>query len=226
MKYPSAIRAGKFLRLVIVGGIGGLLPMACAPAIQQAPVKSAAFTAEQFNRGEVVLDCQVTCAGNWTANRPEMLRRYIARNWSGLADLVIRTGYQQDLAYFYLGRSAEGLGQNDAALDYYRVAGALTTGTDPNLKCHAGTDLCDGFTFPRDLYAHIQIVRTAMGKGRPAVARRSPPRSKPGQPAPTEVTAAPLAPQPVTPVQAAPLAQPPSPPAPSEAWIDPPPVTR
>jgi hypothetical protein len=214
MKYPVAIRAGKFLRLAVVGGIGGLLPIACAPVIHGLPAKTEAQTAEQFNRGEVVLDCRVACAGNWNANRPELLRRYIARNWSGLADLVIRTGFQEDLAYFYLGRAAEGLGENEAALNYYRVAGSLATGPDPSLKCHGGSDLCDGFTLPQELYARIQIVRTAMGKNRPVVARRLPPRSKPGQPVPIEVTSVPLAPPPSPP------------PAQSETWIDPPPVTR
>jgi hypothetical protein len=215
MTYPAAIRAGRLLKLIVAGGIGGLLPMACAPIIHGLPAKTEAQTAEQFRHGEVVLDCRVACAGNWNANRPELLRRYIARNWTGLADLVIRTGFQEDLAYFYLGRAAEGLGENEAALSYYRVAGALATGPDPSFKCHGGADLCDGFTLPQELYARIQIVHASMGKNRPAVARRSPPRPKLDDPAPIEVTSAPL-PSP-----------PPPPPAPqSETWIDPPPVTR
>jgi hypothetical protein len=226
MKYPAAIRAREFLKLAIVGGIGGLLPMACAPVNHGLPVRTEAQTAEQFNRGEVVLDCQVACAGNWKANRPELLRRYIAQNWSGLADLVVQTGYQEDLAYFYLGRAAEGLGQNEAALSYYRVAGALATGADPSRRCNGTADSCDGFTLPRDIYAHIQIVRAAEGKGRPVVARRSPSRPKPGQPAPIEVTGAPLATPPTPPAQPVPPAQPAPPPAQSETWIDPPPVTR
>ena len=220
MRHGTAPNAARILRLFVIGGGTMLLPMACAPLATQSPANTAMSNVGAFEHGEVALNCRVACAAAWNASRPELLRRYIAANWHGLADLVIETDFQNDLAYFYLGRAAEGLGKNDAALNYYRIAGALATGPDQSLKCRDGAGSCDSFSFPDELYDRIRIVRAAMGHGRPAVGHHSLPRTQPGPSSaersePEHAAAVPAA---------APGAAMPSPPG--DAWVDPPPVNH
>jgi hypothetical protein len=126
-------------------------------------------------------------------------------------------GFQEDLAYFYLGRAAEGLGAYGASLKYYRMAGRLATGPDPTLRCHGSTDLCDGLRLPADIYPRIRLVETELDRYRPVAARK--PQGMQGSPS-TAATSANndgISQSPISPAR---------PPSTDEPWIDPPPVTR
>jgi hypothetical protein len=72
--------------------------------------------------------------------------------WGALAVEVIRTKYDSDLAYYYLARSAEGLGQNEAAKKYYFMA--LNS-----KKCDTLINNCNGFSFPKDINARLDIIK-------------------------------------------------------------------
>jgi hypothetical protein len=62
------------------------------------------------------------CSGTWGYNRREMRVLYTLERWEELARKVHSLGCPQDMAYYYLGRSAEGLGFYDAAKNYYNTS--------------------------------------------------------------------------------------------------------
>jgi hypothetical protein len=170
--------------------------------------------------GRANLDCWITCSGTWGSNLSELKRRYATQEWRQLATLVMQIGFQEDLAYYYLGRSAEGLGAPESALRYYRIAGALGTGADRRFRCNSvGLDLCNGLSFPRDLYPRMQVVqREIPGNRRFAQQGTQKPQAVTSA---TTGPAASAAPNTRTAAAASPASA-----GPDEGWIDPPPVTR
>lgn len=75
---------------------------------------------EAFKSGAASQDCDgIQCAVGWGRNASALHALYEAQAWEALAERVINTQYDHDLAYFYLGKSAEGLGLPVAAKAYY-----------------------------------------------------------------------------------------------------------
>jgi hypothetical protein len=137
-----------------------LLGMLAACAVSPAPRQETDEQAlEQLRTASAVLDCD-QCDEAWHHNRPEMMMHYRAGEWRELALLVMRTDYRQDLAYFYLGRAAEGLGERKSASAYYKTAESLATGTIDSAKCAATPEGCDGHTLLTEVLTRIQIVDT------------------------------------------------------------------
>ncbi|MBF0560573.1 MAG: hypothetical protein HQL37_00890 [Alphaproteobacteria bacterium] len=95
---------------------------------------------DQFVDGTVQLDCGASCSDTFAARRPAMLAMYRSNDWVRLSREVVTIGYDQDLAWFYLGQSAQGLGLGDAAVKYYLYA------METPSKCL--DEMCDGFIFP------------------------------------------------------------------------------
>jgi len=175
-----------------------------APAARPsaAPASAASLLNEEqalasLQSGSVVLGCSATCAEAWNRSRPELARLYRTGEWRGLAVLTMRLNYRQDLAYYYLGRAAEGLGVGAAAVGYYRSALSLTTGPAAEGKCGTPTGGCDGVNLPSEDVLHIQIAQALVPRHAAAAAHAA-------QPKPDPVAAAA---------------------APSGGWVDPPPST-
>jgi hypothetical protein len=81
----------------------------------------------------------------------------------GLAVLVVQIGYDEDLAWFYLGRAAEGLGSDKAALKYYKISAALATRRVRNCD-RLPFNTCDGHKLPQeanDSIAALKVWQTA-----------------------------------------------------------------
>lgn len=156
---------------------------------------------EQMRNGQAVLDCDIACAGTWGGNLQELRYRDATQNWIGLGTLVMQIGFQNDLAYYYLGRASEGLGADAAAIKYYRIAGAIATAPPGTAhKCNPAYNLCNGLRFPQDLIPRIQTATANLQ-------RQQSPRAAPRpvqQPASTQARTATA----------------------DENWITPPPVTR
>lgn len=105
--------------------------------------------------GQARLSCDATCAVSWGATRNQVKTLHDNELWNHLAIEISRVGYKVDLAYYYLGRAAEGLGYYDSARIYYDLALATI------YQCDAIINTCDGFVFPRDLrnrLAHIEAL--------------------------------------------------------------------
>ena len=103
---------------------------------------------------------------NWGYNRRLALEAHDRADWQRLALIVLDVGYNSDLAYYYLGRAAEGMGANDAALTYYRKALEITNhrlfegqGKSPGERCNFFLSRCDGFEFPADIENRISALK-------------------------------------------------------------------
>ena len=119
---------------------------------------------EDIKAGTVQLDCGLACMPVYMFSQSRIQRHLRETDWPGLGLTVAQTSYRLDIAYFYLGMSAEGMKAWAAADRYYRMAGALATGKDPNAKCASVKNLCGGLSFPRDIVTRLRSVSTAMGR--------------------------------------------------------------
>ncbi|WP_150050064.1 hypothetical protein [Methylomonas rhizoryzae] len=94
---------------------------------------------KDFLNGDVRLECRVTCGGAFGSSIADMNQLYNAGLWKELAEKVYLIGFNQDIAYFFLGRAAEGLEKYKAAETYYLLAQSATA-------CVLGG--CGGLVFP------------------------------------------------------------------------------
>ena len=97
-----------------------------------------------FKSGELRLECDTACSGAWGAARRKAKSLYDNHLWTDLVHEVARVGHRVDQTYFYLGRSAEGLGYNEAASTYFSLALANS------YKCAGFINNCDGLDVPRE----------------------------------------------------------------------------
>ena len=84
---------------------------------------------ERFKQGMFELDCS-NCGLSFALNQSEYKQLYDNQDWRLLAQEVMKNGYKLDLAYFYLGKAAQGLGYVDAAKTYLGKAAALSAEAD------------------------------------------------------------------------------------------------
>ena len=94
--------------------------------------------------GNLILACGGNCAPAWDANVPQLVGLYRAGQWQNLAAATIRIGYGNDLAYFFLGTAAEGMGYADGALRYYRYSATLGADGMPLHHCRESAGGCGG----------------------------------------------------------------------------------
>jgi Zn-dependent protease with chaperone function len=120
--------------------------LAEAPVLDES--KSMAFYSadyESFKDGTVEFNCK-TCSLKFYMNQVELRRLHDTRDWRGLAQKVIKIGYQFDLSYYYLATAAKGLGLIDTSKVYFKKAKELTESDDTNcqkakmIKCN-GVDI-------------------------------------------------------------------------------------
>jgi hypothetical protein len=78
-----------------------------------------------------------------------------AKKWDSLAKAVIEGGSNQDIDWFYLGLSAEGLKLYKAAKSYY-AKGLSATSKCETTPTSSSNDGCDGFIFPQAINARIE----------------------------------------------------------------------
>lgn len=86
--------------------------------------------------------------------RDELREAYRKGEWVKLVNIVLSRRAAWDTYYFYLGRAAEELGYEKAAITYY----GLAINSDQNKKCNGVIDLCDGFVFPQDAQVHLDAL--------------------------------------------------------------------
>jgi hypothetical protein len=89
---------------------------------------------------------------------------------------VMRTGYQDDLSLYYLGRAAEGSGFKKAAASYYRQSIELS-GT--SISCVYLSGLCGGVSLP---IAASQRLAAVERPSSPRRSRAKQPAEKPSAP--------------------------------------------
>jgi hypothetical protein len=120
------------------------------------PELQATFS-DDLKAGKQTLDCGQKCLLTWLAQVPSIHQLDLAESWTPLADRVMQIGYGNDLAYYYLGQAAQGLGYHKAAISYYDMSLALATGPNPLMKCGGlqnNLQNCQGV----DLVASIPVL--------------------------------------------------------------------
>ena len=143
------MRRIKIILLVLI-----LLNTGCSSLKKLTPEMETSYF-ETFARGEIRLDCNLCCAGLWGRNRSAEKSLYDSAKWKELALLVTKVGHNSDQAYFYLGRSAEGLGKPDIALIYYKLSAESKT------PCNGIINNCDGLSFPQDIRVRVSSIFAA-----------------------------------------------------------------
>lgn len=89
--------------------------------------------------GTLNLNCQFECDWSWLGKFKEMVALHNANQWEPLAMLVMQVGHEKDIAYYFLGRAAEGLGYKQAAKNYYQRSAELS-GDTVNLHHYRSLD--------------------------------------------------------------------------------------
>lgn len=161
---------------------------ACAAILAGCAAKYEAVTPDvqakmmgDLQAGKPVLDCGAKCSFTWGAQAAAIHQLDLAEKWNDLAVRVMQIGYGSDLAYYYLGQSAQGLGYHQAAITYYGWSLGINTGTDPMLKCASGTalaaqlnlqsgDHCQGVDLAASIPVLIQASRDALAQQAAAAA--------------------------------------------------------
>jgi hypothetical protein len=173
--------------------------------------------------GRPILTCHEPCLPSWRSAQPQATQLDAAARWQDLAMLLWRTGYQDDLSLYYLGRASEGLGAPEAAASYYRQS-TVVSGTPSS--CQSLSRLCGGVTLPRAAALRVAALQRDLYRARP---RRT--GTPPQGAGPAEVEAVPQASATPDAVPAAveapapgPVPRPPGPPA--SEYIEPPPAPR
>ena len=77
---------------------------------------------DAFLNGEIRLDCRYLCSMKFGANAQDIHQLYLQQRWHELSLRVSEIGFNIDIAYFYLGRAAEGVGKPRAAEVYYLLS--------------------------------------------------------------------------------------------------------
>jgi hypothetical protein len=131
--------------------------------------------------GRPVLDCRDACLSEWKRVQPRAAQLDAKAQWGELAVLVMRSGYQDDLSLYYLGKAAEGLGFYAAASNYYRQSKVLS-GT--SIACANLSRMCGDVSLPSSSIERLAAAERMLvpHKTRP---RRSTINSLPLTPDPT-----------------------------------------
>src|SRR6185295_2558869 len=75
---------------------------------------------------------------------------------------IQRKGINNDLAWYYLGRAAEGVGDVELARKYYQRSLERTQSGKYSASCHGKLmSMCDGFDFPDVAQARLSSLQTA-----------------------------------------------------------------
>jgi len=139
-----------------------LLIAGCASVAVDTTDSATVARFEAFKTGNVMLPMGTLEAAEWTINRQNAYDLLAAGRWRELADLVQRKGINNDLAWYYHGRAAEGLGEADLARNYYQRSVDRTKSGKYSHRCHGKVmSMCDGFDFPDVAQARLASLQAA-----------------------------------------------------------------
>ncbi len=119
-------------------------PLAAGGAPRPLALVSVGF--ERFKQGEATLECE-TCGLKFGNRKDRLKALHDSQAWEPLAREVLDIGFSQDIAWYYLGAAAEGLGLSVPASRYYQQAASLARQTGTHCK-GSFADLCNGIPLP------------------------------------------------------------------------------
>lgn len=138
----------------LASNVRDVSPGAAPPPASLKPLALISPAYERFRRGEARLSCG-DCAFSFGNQLRELRELHARGQWEALARQVLDLDYHQDIAWYYLGEAARGLGLTTAARRYYEQAVSLAGQRDTH--CAGGfRDLCGGIRLP-------EAARSALG---------------------------------------------------------------
>jgi hypothetical protein len=137
----------------------------CANKYETMTPELQASMMSDLRAGKLNLDCGIKCKLTWESQAPAVHALDIAERWPELAVRVMQIGYGSDLAYYYLGQSAQGLKYHDAAIGYYNYSLALASGADVLLRCEdPANNSCQGVDIAASIPVLVQASRDALAQ--------------------------------------------------------------
>lgn len=122
------------------------------PALENArPLAFYSESWDRFSKGTTELSGGNALA--YTFVQGKLFKSYSEKRWRDLAHETLDANYPIDIAYFYLGKAAEGLGFTDAASRYLTKAEALASNKDTACAAHSIVT-CSG----------LDVLKTASGR--------------------------------------------------------------
>lgn len=80
---------------------------------------------EAFKQGNLEMKC-TSCSLKFYLNQKDLKEMHAKEDWRGLAQSLIKIGYEFDLSYYYLAAAAKGLGFKESAEKYLSKARELS----------------------------------------------------------------------------------------------------
>jgi len=117
---------------------------ACSPKYTTMTPELHSQLTSDLKSGKLNLNCQFECDWSWLGNFKEMIALHNASQWEPLAVLVMQVGHEKDIAYYFLGRAAEGLGYKQAAITYYQRSSELSGDPVSLHHCRSLENGCGG----------------------------------------------------------------------------------
>jgi len=134
----------------------------CASTAVNKTDEAAMARFDAFRGGNISLPMGTIEAAEWALWRDAAYNHLAAGEWRELADLVQRKGINNDLNWYYLGRSAEGLGELELARQYYQRSIEHSNSDKASHRCQGVViSLCDGFEFPDVTLARIAQLQVS-----------------------------------------------------------------
>ena len=155
------------MRVSILASVvaSGALLAGCANKYETITPEVQAGMMSDLRAGKLNLDCGLKCKLTWESQAPSVHALDIAERWPELAVRVMQIGYGSDLAYYYLGQSAQGLKYHEAAIGYYNYAAAIASGADPLLRCEdPANNSCQGVDIVSSAPVLVQASRDALAE--------------------------------------------------------------
>ena len=94
--------------------------------------------------GKLALSCGPKCRDAWNGQLATISSLDQVERWSDSTLRIMQIGYGGDLAYFYLGRAAQGMGYHQAAIVYFMQSRALADSSDAAMQCAAAERPANG----------------------------------------------------------------------------------
>jgi S1-C subfamily serine protease len=134
----------------------------CASTAVNKTDEAAMARFDAFRGGNITLPMGTIEAAEWALWRDAAYNHLAAGEWRELADLVQRKGINNDLNWYYLGRSAEGLGELELARQYYQHSIEHSNSDKASHRCQGVViSLCDGFEFPDVTLARLAQLQAS-----------------------------------------------------------------
>ena len=138
---------------------------ACAPMPSNITPEIRAKMMEDLEVGSLVLDSQsFTTDVQFSTMNAELIRAHNEKDWSKLAELTMQIGHEKDIAYYYLGSAAEGLGYLESSIVYYERALFLYHDDVMHHHCREFKNDCGGLDLKLYLPIRMSHVREKIAK--------------------------------------------------------------